>query len=223
MKKIIISLVATILLLFTLSSCKKQETSNPQNDESDNTVKSIESAYIDDLGNLIIKYTSNETENLGKVACDNVWRERNDTVYLTGDLTAYNEDPIESPNYSKTYLIKFKTAVKRTGTNGTWNRIIVNNKTYYIDANYTTTNKAEIIFDYSQNKKVYTTENTKLYNFPNEENLSPRSLDKNLEITQLAINETNTWIEVKYENHIYYCKPDTVKDNRTTEIPTVVN
>ena len=168
---------------------------------------------------MIITYTDGEEENIGLVVSENVWRERNDTIYAKGPfvLKEYvNQDVIESGFIELT----LGQELQRTATNGTWNKIQYQNQTYYIKSEYTTTNKDFITFEkYTQQgnendgfvkdntKTVYAKQGIRLYNCPyKDQSMMATAVPENIEMTQTEINKTGDWIKVRYGDYEYYCE-----------------
>ena len=229
MKKIIAIICVTIMTI-SIISCAKQEpirsvTSISINDlgelittYSDGTSenlgiisKGIESISINDLGEMITTNTDGTKENIGQISCEDIWRERDDTIYLT--TKDHMIDNIENPNLLIT--LAFTDSLKRIGTNGIYNKVILNNKIYYIKADSCTTNEEEITFN-QNTTLMYANKDTILRKYPNSENkdIEQISIAKNAKLICTGTNKTNTWAKIEYNSRIYYCKTEDISSEK---------
>lgn len=227
MKKIM-TLVCIIMLISTLTSCaapqitgfstneKGELIATYDNGENKNfgvVTKSIISVSINDLGELITTYSDGTEENLGQISCENVWRERNDKIYI---LSSVNTKGLPS-NSSMTYaILTFGKEVERIGTNGIWEKINYNGKTLYIESYKTTTDIKEITFN-KENKIVYTNDDTYLYLYPNsqDQTVQKEFVLKNTKLISTGTNINNTWTRVELDGITFYCKAYNISDQET--------
>ena len=244
MKKIILVNLCIILLFCTiLTGCKKEPTTGIEKifiDDNGDLIalyldgteenlgkinnKTIASTYINDAGELIINYSDNTQENLGLIVSENVWRERDDTIYVLANVSTHKE-PTKTADIQD--ILSYSKSAKRIATNGAWNKVVVNNKVSYIPAEYTTTNIDDITFD-EETKVIYTQARTTLYLYPcaTHEQVERKTVEENTELLQLGKNKSGTWVKVKYGDIQYYCIINTVADSKVTNqttIPVVVN
>ena len=236
MKKLLTFLLCTIMLsTIILTSCQKEETIKEEfkinnngeliviypDGETKNLGKikadeprGIKSTEVNDAGELIITYTDGTQENLGLIVSENVWRERNDTIYAKGPFTLKLQ-PDNSFIENDTIEVSMGKELQRISTNGTWNKVKYNGREYYIKSKYTTTNKDFITFEKdtiqddfvaSNTKTVYAREGLKLYICPCKDTImEAHSVQWNVEMTQTEVNKTGDWIKVRYGNQEYYC------------------
>lgn len=239
MKKLLIFFLCTIMLsTIILTSCQKEEITEDfkinnngelivtySNGETENLGKikadeprGIKSTEVNDAGELIITYTDGTQENLGLIVSENVWRERNDTVYTKGPFNLKSQ-PSDNFIDNINMTTSTGTELKRIATNGTWNKVKYLNSTYYIKSEYTTTNKDFITFEkYTEQgnsedgfvkdntKTVYAKQGIRLYICPYKDiSMVATAVPENIEMTQTEVNKTGDWIKVRYGEQEYYC------------------
>ena len=228
MKKQLITIITIIILTaICLASCGTPAIKNVEiNDEGNLIVnyengettdlgkvegKSIESTLINDAGELIITYSDGTQENLGLVVSDNVWRDREDLVYARAKVNVRTQPTLESKVVG---VLEFGQAITRIATNGSWNKIIYNDRELYVSATFTTPDLNEVEFETCESKLVYATENINLFLVPcvDEMTIATHNITVNTELIKVAENKNGTWIKVKHGDLEYYCRPSSVSD-----------
>ena len=192
--------------------------------------KCIISNYINDTGELIVIYSDQTQENLGMISCENVWRERNDTVYVLCPTRAYKDTENHSSSEA-IFTAEIGTPIKRIATNGKYNKVLINGQELYMSALYSTTNQNEVIFE--ENLKIVypQKENLTIYRFPQIIAFaeSPVTIPQDTEIIMLGINKTGTFAKIKYKDIIFYCQPTDITETKpnqetnTTKTPVTSN
>lgn len=232
MKKIIAILLILITLL-SISSCQEKEeitdtisivqalidennhliiyyNNETTKDLGEIKTKSITNIDINDNGELLITYSNGEHENLGQIVSEDVWRERNDIIYTTAKTIVRTEPSQDAKVYK---VIEYKTKIQRIGTNGTWNKIKIDDTILYIKADCTTTNIDDITFEKTEPTVVYTNNVIFKKEYPCENpNTSIGLSAYQTQLIKIEENVSKTWIKVKYGNETFYCK--------TTEVTT---
>ena len=144
MKKILIATLALITALcISLAACDKKDKNKddePIDDDPIGVRPSDSDSQPTDSGN-------------GNGTGTNVWVDKNDTVYV---LTESNIRANTSTSSTKIATVPMGTALTRTQTNGTWDKITYNDQEAYIKSNLVTTNINTVTFDpVAENEQIF--------------------------------------------------------------------
>lgn len=141
MKKFLAIFLALIMVLSVcLVACsKKKPSTDDENDwEGEDTYNALgtgdsSSAVTEDSDDDNTPSTSGE------------WIDKSDTVYVGINGTNLREGPGKS--YKVGTKVNFGTALTRTGTNGTWDKVTYNGGEYYVDSDLVTTDGNDFSFE----------------------------------------------------------------------------
>ena len=226
MKKLLALLLAlATILTISLTSCGKQDDENP--DDTGNDI--IETPPTDEPqdSDSDSDSQSEDTGNDDPQPPVTEFEAKNDTIYI---LAPGANIRTEASKKSEIFAqAKYGKELKRTGTNGEWNRVELNGVTVYIQANLTTSDKDVITFNDLEPKTVYVDVDTQmnlrttpLFFDGYEDNLylvNGKGLPRGTELTLTGVNAKGNWSRVEYEGKTYYCRPGNLSDTVPTDEP----
>jgi hypothetical protein len=130
----------------------------------------------------------------------------NDTVYVIASALNVRTSPAITADNVYTQ-VKSGDALKRTGYNDNWFRIVIEDKEYYISANpeYTSPDdpNAEIEFSARYETVYVTAESLYIRETPHSSGAIYSTLTKGEELLRIGYHET--WSKVMYDGKMLYC------------------
>ena len=228
MKKTLALLLAlATILTISLTACGKDDTQDPE-DPGDEI---IETPPVDDPKDSGNEPDDSQSEDTGKddpvTPPVTEFEAKNDTIYI---LAPGANIRFEASKKSKVFAqAMYGKELKRTGTNGEWNRIELNGVTVYIQANLTTSDKNELTFNDLEPKTVYVNVDTQmnlrttpLYFDGYIDNLflvDGEGLPRGTELTLTGVNVKGNWSRVEYDGKTYYCRPNNISETVPSDTP----
>ena len=228
MKKILALLLAlATILTICLTSCGKEDTEEPGTPDDE----IIETPPVDEPEDSDNEPDDSQTEDTSKddpvTPTVTEFEEKNDTIYILAPAANIRT---EASKKSEVYVqAKYGKELKRTGTNGEWNRVDINGVTVYIQANLTTTDKNELTFEDLEPKTVYVDVDTQmnlrttpLFFDGYTDNLflvEGKGLPRGTELTLTGVNVKGNWSRVEYEGKTYYCRPGNISETVPSDDP----
>ena len=232
MKKLAILLALIMMASAVLVACKDNK-KTPVDDGDDDDGDEYEYVSDSDTDEGSDESADSDIDEDNNDNTLNGWTEKNDTVYVLHDTYLRYTT---SKNDTSSIVVKFGAAVTRISTNGTWDKVSYNDKTYYVYSYLTTDKKGEITFEtISENNttSVINTDTTgekptatNLRTSPcfdeNLNNLGASALTKALTTAEgvvfkvTGINGTKTWARVEFKGKdargmdidgTFYCRP----------------
>ena len=229
MKKILALVLALLMVatMVSLTACGKDEENNEDPDDDYEYVDSSKGTGDE-------TDTDDETDKSGKPVVtepeETEWVNKNDYICIGVDGVVLREGP--GRDYKQVKTLKAGDKLKRTGTNGRWDKVSVDNNTYYVSTTYTTNEVKDFVFvEYAEadqvllNVKEECVVNLRSTPFYTEgdatanilfSGFGPTETDENGESLKLiAKSESGTWFKVSftgtwgsktYENKICYLK-----------------
>ena len=230
MKKTLAILLALIMALsVSLMACTKDK--DKDNDDDDDW---------DDGEYNYNPVTSDAEESTGSYLggddyfSSGVWVEKNDTVYVGIDNTNIRDAASTSSEVIAT--VKSATALTRTATNGTWDKVTYDSKECYVRSALVTTDANDFSFEDCDEEVALTVKegyqvNLRTTPFYDQDysdaNLGPNGLDPaataNGELVKVAVSKSGDWYKVKYDGKTYYLAYSNITSGYVSDPTVTVN
>lgn len=221
MKKFLAIFLALMMVCtVALVSCKKDTTDdegdNWDNEGYDNIDNSSDSSTGSDSG------TGTDTGS-GNGASGNAWIDKNDTVYTGMAQTNLREGP--GSGYKVGKVVAAGTALSRTGTNGSWDKVKYQDVEYYVVSDLVTTDGKDFSFGADLAEPVSLTikegcqinlRATPFYSESYKDDnvaksgLASTSISTEKPLLKVAVSESGEWYKVTYDGGTYYLAASSV-------------
>ncbi|MBR2353362.1 MAG: SH3 domain-containing protein [Clostridia bacterium] len=231
MKKILAMILALLMIatMVSLSACGDDD-ENPDNDDNEYEYPADSKDTADDSDE--DEDTDDEDEDTEKreELEETDWIKKSDNVCVGVTGVVLREGP--GVDYDVVKSLKAGDKLKRTGTNGRWNKVTVDGDTYYVSASYTTSETDDFVFEeYEEDEQVLLNvkeectinlRSTPFYSDSDAEanllfsGFGPTETDEDGEALKLIaksksgnwykVSFTGTWGSKTYENQICYLK-----------------
>ena len=216
MKKTLLAILALIAVTtITLTACGKDDPKDDENDDLWEDYYNDQSQSTTDSSS----GTGDVTEGTGTESQPVIdlggWVNKNDTVYILHPTYLRNS---ATGSATTNITLSMGASVTRTATNGTWDKVTYNEKTYYVWSYLTTDNRGEVTFkdieptatsiintDTTGTKPSQTNLRTTPCYDEDLENLGASALTKAMTTAEgvtfqvTGINESGTWARVYFK------------------------
>ena len=154
MKKILALVLALLMVatMVSLTACSKDEETDEDNDDD---YEYVDTSKNTDEATEAESESEKETEKAPVVTepVETDWITKSDYICVGVDGVALREGP--GRDYKSIKTLAAGEKLKRIGTNGRWDKVSVDNNTYYVSATYTTTSVSDFVFvDYAEEDQV---------------------------------------------------------------------
>lgn len=233
MKKFLAILLAlATVTTISLTACNKKEDPADDGDDWDNDFYNENKDTSDTSGS---SDTADNGENGG--ANTATWIDKNDTVYVGMNGTQLREGPGKSYKSAKT--VDFKTALTRLQTNGTWDKVKLEDVEYYVMSALVSTNINDFEFDdlaspvnltINTGKQINlrgtpfvpdTEDNTLLQHNVKKSGLKPENVTAEKPLVKVAVSKSGDYYKVTYDGTTYYIKGKKLVNEGTITDPSV--
>ena len=231
MKKLLAIFLALVTVAsISLASCNKK-TETPDDDEWDNedeyNYSTSASTNKADESDKESTDTDKKTTNTGN------WIDKNDTVYTGMEKTNLREGPGSSYKIGKE--VPMGTAMTRISTNGSWDKVKLNDVEYYVDSDLVTTDGNDFVFEADLETPVSLTINTgyqinlRSTPFYSEEyagsntkfsGIKPEDITAENPLMKIAVSKSGDWYKVTYKGATCYMSASSVTAGYVAD-PTV--
>ena len=157
------------------------------------------------------------------------WIDKNDKVYVGIDNTNLREGP--GTGYKAAKRVASGTELIRTGTNGKWDRVKLNDVEYYVDSNLVTADGEDFKFNNLEDPVNLTLNEGKQLNLRStpfysdtykDENLGfsglkPENVNDETPLLKVAVSANGVWYKVEYNSATYYIKAYLASDGTVTD------
>ena len=142
MKKILALILALLMIatMVALSACGKDDDEEPNNDD-DYEYSGDESRGSDAQDD----EDTDEKDDDVVLPEETEWIKKSDYICTGVNGVVLREGP--GVDYEQVKTLKAGEKLKRTGTNGRWNKVTVDGETYYVSTSYTTVNVNDFVFE----------------------------------------------------------------------------
>ena len=192
-------------------------------------------------GELVITYTNGRVENLGPINQTSsnpsddgsgTWITKNDTVYVGMNSTVLRDGPGNS--YSKVTTVNCGVALTRKATNGTWDKVVYNDKECYVLHALVASDGNDFLFDdlaadsrveliIAQGKGLNLRTTPFVADVPSDDKAytynvgvsglgstaNPHDASTN-PLVKLGVSKNGNWYKVEYKGNTYYIAKNTV-------------
>lgn len=229
MKKFLaIFLVLMMVCTVVLVSCKKDTNKDDEGDNWDNEgYDNIDNGSDSSSGSSTGTGTGTDSGNGG--ASSPAWIDKNDKVYVGIDNTNLREGP--GTGYKAAKRVASGTELIRTGTNGKWDRVKLNDVEYYVDSNLVTADGEDFKFNNLEDPVNLTLNEGKQLNLRStpfysdtykDENLGfsglkPENVNDETPLLKVAVSANGVWYKVEYNSATYYIKAYLASDGTVTD------